>query len=258
MPSVFVGHGSPMNAIEDNVWSRGFKDLGSRLPRPEAILAISAHWYVHGTLLTANERPPTIHDFGGFPEPLYEMQYPAPGSPGLADRVVNLLGSDVASATLDWGLDHGTWSILHHMRPRADCPVVQLSIDGRLNAARHVEIGRALAPLRDEGVMILGSGNLVHNLGDAFGRMRSGDLTTPKWASDLDGAVAEALEQSDTTALEHLIESADGKKGHPTPEHFLPILYVAAAAAGDAVSFPITGFDLGSLSMRCVVFGEAA
>jgi 4,5-DOPA dioxygenase extradiol len=245
-----------MNAIEDNLWSRGFKELGSRLPLPQAILTVSAHWYVHGTLVTANDHPPTIHDFGGFPEPLYEMQYPAPGSPALADRVVDLLGADMAATNLEWGLDHGTWSILHHMRPRADCPVVQLSIDGRLNATRHVEIGRALAPLRDEGVMILGSGNLVHNLGDAFGRMRSGDLTTPKWASDFDAAVARALEQGDRKALGGLIETPEAKKAHPTPEHFLPILYVAGASEGDAVSFPITGFDLGSISMRCVVFGD--
>jgi 4,5-DOPA dioxygenase extradiol len=256
MPAVFVGHGSPMNAIEDNVWSRGFKDLGSRLPRPRAILAISAHWYVHGTLLTANEEPETIHDFGGFPEPLYAMQYPAKGSPALAGRVVDLLGSDVAATSLEWGLDHGTWSILHHMRPQADCPVVQLSIDGRLDAARHIAIGRALRTLRDEGVMILGSGNLVHNLGDAFGRMRSGDLTTPAWASGFDTAVVQALERGDAEALGGLIESPEAKKAHPTPEHFLPILYVAGAAEGDEAIFPITGFDLGSLSMRCAVFGD--
>ena len=256
MPVAFVGHGSPMNAIEDNAWSRGFRDLGSRLPRPSAVLVISAHWYTRGTAVTANERPPTIHDFGGFPEPLYEMQYPAKGDPDLADRVVNLVGPGLASTSLDWGLDHGTWSVLHHMWRQADVPVVQLSIDGRASASRHVEIGRAIAPLRDEDVLILGSGNIVHNLGDAFGRMRSGDVSTPAWAAEFDDAVVGGLEARDTAALARLIGSPEGRKAHPTPEHYLPLLYAAGAAGDDPVSFPITGFDLGSLSMRAVIFGR--
>ncbi len=255
MPVAFVGHGSPMNAIEDNVWSRAFRDLGSRLPRPRAVLAVSAHWYTRGTAVTANERPPTIHDFGGFPEPLYEAQYPAKGDPRLADRVVSLLGAGLASTSLDWGLDHGTWSVLRHVWPLADVPVVQLSIDGRAPASRHVEIGRSIAPLRDEDILILGSGNLVHNLGDAFGRMRSGDVTTPAWAAAFDDAVVRGLEAHDTAALARLIESAEGRKAHPTPEHYLPLLYAAGASGDDPVSFPITGFDLGSLSMRAVIFG---
>ena len=255
MPVAFVGHGSPMNAIEDNLWSRAFRDLGSRLPRPTSVLAVSAHWYTRGTAVTANERPPTIHDFGGFPPALYEVQYPALGDPALADRVVNLLGSGAASTSLEWGLDHGTWSVLHHVWPKADVPVAQLSIDGRAPASRHLEIGRALAPLREEGVLILGSGNIVHNLGDAFGRMRSGDMTTPSWAAEFDSAVVEGLQSHDTSALARLIESPAGRKAHPTPEHYLPLLYAAGAAGRDPVSFPITGFDLGSLSMRAVIFG---
>ena len=254
MPAVFVGHGSPMNAIEDNVWSRGFRRLGEVLPRPRAILAISAHWFIRGTAVTANDAPPTIHDFGGFPEPLYEMRYPAMGDPDLARRIVELLGSDVASTSLEWGLDHGTWSVLVHLRPDADCPVVQLSLDARAPALRHVELARALAPLRDEGVLILGSGNIVHNLGDAFGRMRSGDLATPAWAAAFDGAVVQALERHDLAELARLVESADGRRAHPTPEHYLPLLYVAAVAGDDAPAFPITGFDLGSLSMRSVLY----
>ena len=165
-PVVFVGHGSPMNAIEDNVWSGGFRKLGALLPRPKAVLAISAHWYIRGTAVTANDFPDTIHDFGGFPEALYEVQYLAKGDTDLAGRVVALLGPDVAAPNLEWGLDHGTWSVLRHVFPQADVPVVQLSIDGRASAARHIEIGRALAPLRDEGILIMGSGNIVHNLGD--------------------------------------------------------------------------------------------
>jgi 4,5-DOPA dioxygenase extradiol len=182
------------------------------------------------------------------------MQYPVKGDPALADRVVALLGQGVASTSLDWGLDHGAWSVLHHMWPKADVPVVQLSIDGRAPAPRHVEIGRALAPLRDEGILILGSGNIVHNLGDAFGRMRSGNVATPSWAADFDDAVVRGLEAHDTGALARLIASPEGRKAHPTPEHYLPLLYAAGAGGEDPVSFPITGFDLGSLSMRAAIF----
>jgi 4,5-DOPA dioxygenase extradiol len=245
-----------MNAIEDNVWSRAFRDLGPRLPRPSAILAISAHWCTRGTATTANPFPPTIHDFGGFPEPLYEVQYLAKGAPALAERVVNLLGRDSASTSLDWGLDHGTWSVLCHLWPKADVPVVQLSIDRRAAPSRHVEIGRALAPLREDGILILGSGNIVHNLGDAFARLRAGETATPQWAAEFDAAVVRGLEAHDADALARLVESPEGRKAHPTPEHYLPLLYAAGAAAGDPVSFPITGFDLGSLSMRAVIFGD--
>lgn len=255
MPVAFVGHGSPMNAIDDNVWSRGFRELGSVLPRPKAVLAISAHWYIRGTAVTANDFPPTIHDFGGFPESLYEIQYLAKGDPPLARRVVDLLGPDQASLKLDWGLDHGTWSVLHHAWPEADVPVVQLSIDGDAKVSRHVEIGQALQPLRDEGVLILGSGNIVHNLRDAFGRMRLGDNTTPSWASEFDTAVSEVLPRHDPEELARLVESPEGRKAHPTAEHYLPLLYVAGAAGDDPVSYPITGFDLGSISMRSVIFG---
>jgi 4,5-DOPA dioxygenase extradiol len=255
MPVAFVGHGSPMNAIEDNGWSRGFRDLGSRWPRPSAILVISAHWYIRGTAVTGNEQPETIHDFGGFPPALYEVQYPARGNPALATGVANLVGREKASVSLDWGLDHGAWSVLCHLRPAADCPVVQLSIDEHASPSRHVEIGRALAPLREEGVLILGSGNIVHNLGDAMGRMRSGELSTPPWASEFDGAVVRALEARDPAELARLIETPEGRKAHPSPDHYLPLLYAAGAASEDPVSFPITGFDLGSLSMRSVVFG---
>ena len=195
MPVLFVGHGSPMNAIEDNVWSRGFRDLAGALPRPKAILAVSAHWYVEGTFTTANERPKTIHDFGGFPDALFRVQYPAPGDPDLAKRVVELVGERRASVDDTWGLDHGTWSVLVHLLPAADVPVVQLSIDGRLAPAEHLAIGRALE-------------------GDA------------------------------------------GRLSHPTPDHYLPLLYAAGASTqDDAVRFPIEGFDMASLSMRSVVFG---
>ncbi|MBI5137780.1 MAG: 4,5-DOPA dioxygenase extradiol [Nitrospirae bacterium] len=255
MPVLFVGHGSPMNAIQDNAWSRGFASLSKGIPTPAAILAVSAHWYLDGTFVTANARPRTIHDFGGFPPELYRISYPAPGSPALAERVTDLLPTARPSDT--WGLDHGTWSVLLRMFPLAQIPVVQLSIDRRLEPTDHAALGRALAPLRDEGVLILGSGNATHNLPDAFARMRSGQTATPDWAQHFDSAVADLTQRHDTNALAALWpDSPNARHCHPTPDHFLPLVYACAAAdADDTVSFPITGFDMGSLSMRAVRFG---
>jgi 4,5-DOPA dioxygenase extradiol len=256
MPVLFVGHGSPMNAIEDNRWSRAFRALGAELPRPRAVLCVSAHWYTPGTFLTDNARPETIHDFGGFPPALEQMQYPAPGAPDLARRVSQLLARNAASPRSDWGLDHGTWSVLVHLLPAADIPVVQLSIDGRLAGAAHIELGKALAPLRDEGVLVLGSGNLTHNLRDAFSNMQKGRSETPAWAAEFDRAAQSALEQRDAKHLASALESSTGRNAHPTPEHYLPLLYsFGASLASDSVSFPIDGFDAGSLSMRAVRFG---
>jgi 4,5-DOPA dioxygenase extradiol len=256
LPAVFVGHGSPMNAVGDNPWSRAFRALGAALPRPRAILSISAHWYEAGTLLTAQERPRTIHDFGGFPAELYRLQYPAPGDPALAARVVRLLGEERAALDTGWGLDHGTWSVLLHMLPEADCPVVQLSLDSRLSAAEHLALGQALAPLRAEGVLIMGSGNITHNLRQAFASLQRGDQSTPAWALRFDSEVQRALEQHDAAFLVRALDSSDGRKSHPTPDHYLPLLYAFGAAGnGEGVRFPITGFDLGSLSMRAAVFG---
>jgi 4,5-DOPA dioxygenase extradiol len=256
MPVVFVGHGSPMNAIEDTPWARGFRDLARLLPRPRAVLAVSAHWYVEGTFATASPRPETIHDFGGFPEALYRIRYPAPGDPALARRAVGLVGSGRASTSEGWGLDHGTWTVLLHVWPAADVPVVQLSIDGRLRPEEHLAMGRALAPLRDEGVLILGSGNVTHNLRMAFTAMRGGDRTTPAWARAFDDEVTRALAAHDTAALVRAPSTEAGRMSHPTPDHYLPLLYVAGAAGtADPVRFPITGFDLGSLSMRSAILG---
>jgi 4,5-DOPA dioxygenase extradiol len=256
MPVLFVGHGSPMNAIEDNVWSQGFRALATLFPRPEAVLSVSAHWYVAGTFLTADERPATLRDFGGFPEALYAVRYGAPGDPGLARRVAGLLGEGRASLRSDWGLDHGTWSVLRHVFPDADVPVVQLSIDGRLPPADHLALGRALAPLRDERTLVLGSGNIVHNLSAAFSALRRGDAATPAWASAFDADVARALEAHDVAFPVRALETEAGRASHPTPEHYLPLLYTAGASGdADPVRFPITGFDLGSLSMRAVLFG---
>jgi len=256
MPVLFVGHGSPMNAIEDNRWSRAFRELGQQLPVPRAVLCVSAHWFVPGTFVTDNSQPETIHDFGGFPQALHEVQYPAPGEPDLARRVSRLLGAHAASTRSDWGLDHGTWSVLVHLLPKADHPVLQLSIDGRLPPARHIEIGKALAPLRDEGVLILGSGNIVHNLRDAFGNMQQGRTATPGWAATFDTATASALEQRDAQHLGSALDDGVGRNAHPSPEHYLPLLYAfGASSEQDAVSYPVSGFDMGSLSMRSVRFG---
>jgi len=253
MPVLFVGHGSPMNAIEDNAWSRGFSALASLVPSPLAILAVSAHWEADGTFTTLDDPPATIHDFGGFPPELYAVRYPAPGDPALAARAAALTGGSAADGR---GLDHGTWSVLHRMYPAAKIPVVQLSLDVRASAGEHLALGRALAPLRDDGVLILGSGNLTHDLRDAFSRARRGDPSTPDWAARFDSGVARALAERDEAWLLRALDTPDGRRAHPTAEHWLPILYAAGAAdARDGVTFPITGFDLGSVSMRAVLFG---
>jgi 4,5-DOPA dioxygenase extradiol len=255
MPVLFLGHGSPANAIEDNAWSRAFRALGRELPLPRGVLAVSAHWYVAGTFLTGGGRPETIHDFGGFPEALHRVEYPAPGDPALARRAARLLG-DRAALRDDWGLDHGAWSVLRHLFPAADVPVVQLSLDGRLPPRGHLEMGRALAPLRDEGVLLLASGNLTHNLRLAFQAAAHGAAETPDWARRFDEGVARAVAERDHDFLVRAPEGPDGRVAHPTLDHYLPLL-VAAGASGDAdpVTFPITGFDLGSLSMRAVRWG---
>jgi 4,5-DOPA dioxygenase extradiol len=256
MPVLFVGHGSPMNAIEDNRWSRGFAALGEGLARPQAILAVSAHWYVDGTWLTSASHPRTIHDFGGFPAALYEIDYPAPGAPELAERVRGLIGPVRASLTDTWGIDHGTWSVLRWMFPDADVPVVQLSIDRRLSARGHFELGQSIASLRDSGILILASGNVTHNLKDAFRRRGLGHDDSPDWARGFDGRVAQVLRERDTEALLALWpEHADSLRAHPTPDHWFPMLYAYGATdRRDAASFPVEGFDFGSLSMRSVVF----
>lgn len=256
LPVVFVGHGSPMNAIEDNTWARAFQQLGRVLPKPAAILAVSAHWFVGGTWLTDNPAPRTIHDFGGFPRALYEIQYPARGNVDLAKRVAALLASRQAGLSSEWGLDHGTWSVLRHMRPEADVPVLQLSIDRRLPPREHLAIGRALAPLREQGVLILGSGNVTHNLRHAMQHMNAPGGATPGWASRFDAEVARALSERDDDRLTQLIETDDGRASHPSVDHYLPLLYVAGAASrSDPVTFPVTGFDLSSVSMRSIQLG---
>jgi 4,5-DOPA dioxygenase extradiol len=254
MPAIFFGHGNPMNAIERNRYTEAWGEIGRAMPRPKAILCVSAHWYLPGTHVTAMERPRTIHDFGGFPRELYAVQYPAPGDRELCDRVQELLGVDVA-LDQEWGLDHGTWSVLVHVYPDADVPVVQLSIDETQPAEHHYEIGRRLATLRDEGVLVMGSGNLVHNLHTyAWGRH---PIEPYDWAVRFEERAREWMSAGNHGPLvgyEKL--GRDAMLSAPTPDHYLPLLYVLGASREeDVVTFPIEGIDGGSVSMLTVKIG---
>ncbi len=253
MPVVFVGHGNPMNAIEDNAYARGWASLGRELPRPRMILSISAHWEAGGSLVSAQSDPRTIHDFYGFPEELYAVRYPCPGSPRLAEMVIDLSRGEIVSDN-SWGIDHGTWSVLRRMYPGADIPVVQLSLDYGKSPRRHFEMAKMLDPLRKEGVLVLGSGNLVHNLR----RMKYAENAAPyDWATEFDGTVAGLVQDG---RYDRLVEYGDlgsaAMLSIPTNEHYLPLLYVLALAGKEEqVSFPVTGIDLGSVSMRTVRIG---
>ena len=255
MPAIFFGHGNPMNALQRNEWTEGWAAVGAAIPRPRAVLCVSAHWYLPGTLVTAQERPRTIHDFGGFPRELYGVQYPAPGDPQLAGRVRELLTPVPVGLDDRWGLDHGTWSVLCHVFPQADVPVVQLSIDETQPAEFHYELAKRLAPLRDEGVLVVGSGNLVHNLhAYAWGRYVAEPLD---WAVRFETRARELLLAGDHAPLvgyEGL--GRDATLSAPTPDHYLPLLYVMAVRReGEQVSFPVEGVDGGSVSMLTVRFG---
>jgi len=254
MPVLFIGHGSPMNTLEDNRCTRVWRELGRSLPRPRAILAISAHWYVNATAVTAMALPKTIHDFGGFPQALFDYQYPAPGDPELAARVQSLLSPLKVAADQDWGLDHGTWSVLAHLFPQADIPVVQLSIDATQTNQFHYQLGNMLAALRDEGVLIFGSGNLVHNLRTI--RWTNNAPPYP-WATRIERDLKKKLTQHDHQALvDYTSLDPDILLAVPTPEHYLPLLHVIGAQRpGDEVRFPLEGIELGSLSMLSFIIG---
>ena len=255
MPAIFFGHGNPMNALHDNDWTRGWGALGRRLPRPRAVLAISAHWYLPGTAVTTAAQPRTIHDFGGFPRELYDVRYPAPGAPNLAERVRALLRPLEVRADSAWGLDHGTWSVLRHVFPAADVPVVQLSIDESPPPTFHYELGRSLRSLRDEGVLLIGSGNVVHNLHSyAWGRH---PMEPFDWAKRFEQSARELIMRGDHASLvNYEALGRDAELSVPTPEHYLPLLYVLGASdEGDSVTFPVEGLDGGSISMLSVQFG---
>ena len=255
LPAIFFGHGNPMNALDHNVYTEGWAAIGAQLPRPRAILSISAHWYVPGTHVTASSAPRTIHDFGGFPRELYEVEYPAPGDPALASRVQELLAPLRVGRDDGWGLDHGTWSVLVHVYPDADIPVIQLSIDETQPPSFHYDVGRRLAPLRDDGVLILGSGNIVHNLhAFAWGRHSVNQFD---WAVRFETEARRLLDARRHGPLIDYEElGQDALLSVPTPEHYLPLLYVIGTQnEDDAVTYPIEGGDGGSISMLTVQIG---
>jgi len=266
MPVIFFGHGNPMNALADNQYTRAWRNICAAIPKPRAVLCISAHWYVPFTAVTAMAKPPTIHDFGGFPRELFEFQYAAPGSPEIAAEVRDALGGQ---ARLDdsWGLDHGAWSVLCHCYPDADVPILQLSINETLTAQSHYQLGRSLAALRDRGILIVGSGNLVHNLRTYGWGARK--VEPYDWAVRFETQARVWIANNEHQPLidyqklgEKLGQELGQKIGEdaalsvPTPDHYLPLLYVLGAQRPeDAVSFPIDGVDGGSISMLSVRIG---
>lgn len=256
-PALFIGHGSPMNTLERNGFTDAWRLLGEQLPRPRAILVVSAHWFFGATAVTAMARPRTIHDFYGFPDELFAFDYPAPGAPDVAEEVAEVVKSLWVGRDRDqWGLDHGAWSVLAHLYPEADVPVVQLSINALMPLAYHVELGSRLAPLRERGIMILGSGNVVHNL-----RRVQWDRPDAAfdWAERFDEAAVAQLAK-DPEAVLKLAEHPDYALAVPTPDHFIPLLYLAGlAAAGEGTAEPLVrGYAMGSLSMTCYRAGIAA
>lgn len=263
MPVLFVGHGSPMNAIGDNAYWRSWQALGaefgSQRPRPQLILCISAHWLTEGWWLTAMDRPKTIHDFGGFPQELFDQQYPAPGDAAAARAISVLvrqrgskpLGLDVGA----WGLDHGAWSVLKPMFPLADIPVIQLSMDYARGPDDHYALARQLKALRDRGVLIVGSGNIVHNLGQM--QRGAADNQAYDWALEFDQTIGGYVQQGNLDALQRFQKLGQvAKMAHPTHEHYLPLLYAAGAVdAGEPMRFFNTNFQAGSISMRSMLWG---
>lgn len=255
MPTLFLGHGSPMNAILDNSFSRTLMALGQRLPRPKAILVISAHWLTRGTWITRMERPQTIHDFHGFPQELFDVQYPAPGDIELAEAIQTTIAKpSIIADDHEWGLDHGTWSVLKHLYPKADVPVLQLSMDMTQGPEFHYRLGQQLEQFRRQGVLIVGSGNIVHNLR----RLNWEDTAKPyEWALEFDQWAKGKLEQRDANALIHQFHSTEaGKLSIPTPDHYFPLLYVLGAASStDELRFEYEEIQNSSISMRCLSFG---
>jgi 4,5-DOPA dioxygenase extradiol len=259
MPALFVGHGSPMNALEDNAFTRSLRKLGEGFQqegkKPAAILAVSAHWLTRGSFVNISEKPKTIHDFGGFPQELFDMQYPAPGSPAKAREAAQL--SNLLHETEEWGLDHGTWTILVHLFPKADIPVFQLSIDYNQPMQYHLDLAKQLQALREKGVLVVGSGNIVHNLRMSIPKLQNGDSTPFDWAITFDKWVADKITNGDHTALakyEQLGEAA--RMSVPTPDHYIPMLYTLGLSDGkEAVTQVYEEVSYGGISMRTFQVG---
>jgi 4,5-DOPA dioxygenase extradiol len=254
MPAVFFGHGSPINVIDDNRYTQAWREIGRAVPRPKAILSVSAHWFTAGVGVTAMETPKTIHDFYGFPRELYALRYPAPGEPSLARQVHELLAPLDVALDQEWGLDHGTWSVLHHAYPEADVPVVQLSIDSTQPGPFHYEVGKRLAPLREQGILIAGSGNVVHNLAL---RARAENAPAYDWAERFNARVRELIARQEHAPLIEWEEM--GRDAHlaiNSAEHYLPLLYcLGTQHDAEASRFAVDGIEMGSLGMLTVVIG---
>jgi len=257
MPAAFIGHGNPMNALENNRYTQAWRAFGAAVPRPRAILVVSAHWYINATAVTAMPRPRTIHDFFGFPQQLFDVDYPAPGLPALAEEVSDIVKPTWVGADIDsWGIDHGTWSVLVHAFPEADIPVTQLSINADKGFDYHLELGAKLAPLRDSGVLILGSGNVVHNLGGVRRDLPDAGFD---WAQRFDSDAKETMLDDPLNAA-RLDAHRDFGHAVPTPDHFLPLLYLAglAGASKQGADVLVDGYAYGSLSMTAYTLGMTA
>lgn len=253
MPVLFIGHGNPMNAIEESAFTKAWQEEALKIPYPKAILSVSAHWETDGSKVTAMKTPRTIHDFYGFPQELFQVRYPAPGSPELAHRVVELLGEGAVKTDESWGLDHGTWSVLRRMYPYADVPVVQLSLDRKKSPHEHVDMAKLLQPLRDEGVLVIGSGNIVHNLS----LIRWQDETPYPWALEFNALATGLILAGDIDRLANYPSLGEtARLSIPTSEHYLPLLYsLSLRTAEDPVSFFADQVVLGSISMQSVRIG---
>ena len=253
MPVLFLGHGSPMNAIADNQFVQGFKKVAKQIPEPKAILCVSAHWETRGTKVTAMDMPRTIHDFGGFPKELYEVQYPAPGNPILADETAKVLAPIAVDMDYEWGLDHGAWSVIKHLYPKANIPTIQLSLDYNRSPKAHFELAKQLEVLRHKGVLIVGSGNIVHNLR----RLNFGKNAVYDWAIEARHIINQHLMDRDFYRLFNYHNNTALQLAIPTPEHFLPLLYSLAVcnAKSDNISLFNDEVVMGSISMTSLFIG---
>lgn len=257
MPVLFVGHGSPMIALEENSFTKGFNEIVKTFPKPDAILCISAHWETIGTKVTAMPKPQTIHDFGGFPRELYEVQYPAPGSPALADEIVELLAHLNIEKDFEWGLDHGAWTVLKHMYPNADIPVVQLSLDQSKSASEHYNLAQQLAIFREKNILIMGSGNMIHNLRRVDWRNLNSTDYAYDWARTAGAGMEQfIIENNHQPLIDYSQQGIEFQISIPTPEHYLPMLYaLALKQETDEIGFFNRGYVGGSLSMLSFKIG---